>query len=39
MDAARALKNLDKFKLRGKGIHLSWAPGKGMKVMRPACCY
>lgn len=31
MDANRALKNLNKFKLHGKQITLAWAPGKGMK--------
>jgi len=31
MDANRALKNLNKFKLQGKPITLAWAPGKGMK--------
>merc|ERR1719312_1544444 len=31
MDANRALKNLNKFRLHGKQITLAWAPGKGMK--------
>ena len=31
MDAYRALKNLNKFRLHGKQITLAWAPGKGMK--------
>ena len=31
MDANRALKNLNKFRLHGKQITLTWAPGKGMK--------
>lgn len=31
MDANRALKNLNKFRLHGKPITLAWAPGKGMK--------
>ena len=33
MDANRALKNLNKFRLHGKQITLAWAPGKGMKVI------
>ena len=31
MDAHRALKNLNKFRMHGKQITMAWAPGKGMK--------